>query len=100
MTTIEPSVFPRVEFEPTLSGLTVVQKPIVMHAKVIRGPNWQWGNQDFSGIGEIVGPGYGDLEDWCQVEWPNGTRYFYRVGAENAFDLYYLIVNRELKIKH
>lgn len=53
--------------------------------RVIRGPDWKWGNQDGGGgnIGRVYHVGGGI----AKVRWPNGNTNTYRDGAEGAHDL-------------
>ena len=61
--------------------------------KVIRGTDWKWGPQDEDDNG-LPGTGVIDRcrtkKQWVKVKW-NGYRkkYSYRMGAEEAFDLFY-----------
>lgn len=55
-------------------------------ARVRRGPDWKWGDQDEYGAGTIVG------KYWVRVEWDHGRSNAYRVGRDrfsNAYDLVY-----------
>ncbi|GFS03402.1 E3 ubiquitin-protein ligase MIB2 [Elysia marginata] len=61
--------------------------------RVVRGPDWKWGNQD-SGEGhvgtvvEIGRPGSQTSPDkTVVVQWDSGARTNYRVGYQGAFDL-------------
>ncbi|CAH0390181.1 unnamed protein product [Bemisia tabaci] len=54
--------------------------------KVIRGANWNWGDQDGPPPGE--GRVIRGLEDgWIRVRWDNGATNAYRMGNEGKFDL-------------
>lgn len=60
--------------------------------KVVRGKDWEWGDQDRNSE-------YGTVtkikeDNWCSVEWVNKNhevvnRQSYRIGAESKYDLYY-----------
>ncbi|XP_048737058.1 uncharacterized protein LOC130046250 isoform X1 [Ostrea edulis] len=58
-------------------------------ARVRRGPDWKWNNQDSYGPGTVVG----HLEDcgWLNVEWDTGMIYGYRYGStqieKDKFDI-------------
>ena len=55
-------------------------------ARVKRGPDWKWGNQDGGGPGTVV-PSHPDRDGCVSVKWDAGGSNIYRVGAESAFDL-------------
>lgn len=55
-------------------------------ARVVRGKDWDWGNQDKSSIGTITQIN-GELEGWVRVEWDSGADNSYRIGAEGKYDL-------------
>lgn len=58
-------------------------------ARVVRGRDWQWDDQDRNGIGTLqVGafPGRG----WYVVTWDyEEDQFSYRVGTEDCYDLYF-----------
>ena len=61
--------------------------------RVVRGPNWKWGDQDGNGPGTVVpcdgGADFGDYGEgyvWVNVRWDSGDRNCYRVGP-NVCDL-------------
>ena len=62
----------------------VKREHVVIGMRVVRGPNWKWGDQDGNGGGTIVSNA-GD--GWVTVLWDNGTKDGYRVGADGGFDL-------------
>uniref|UniRef100_A0A8C6P512 MIB E3 ubiquitin protein ligase 2 n=1 Tax=Nothobranchius furzeri TaxID=105023 RepID=A0A8C6P512_NOTFU len=72
----------------------IILKGIFPGAKVVRGPDWDWGNQDGgeSKVGTVV-----DIRGWdtesgrsvAWVTWPNGTTYVYTMGHEGKVDLKY-----------
>ncbi|XP_048524463.1 E3 ubiquitin-protein ligase HERC2 [Dendroctonus ponderosae] len=66
------------------SELTKLMK---IGAKVARGADWKWGDQDGipPGEGRIIGE-LGE-DGWIRVEWSNGTTNSYRMGVEGKFDL-------------
>ncbi|XP_040181758.1 E3 ubiquitin-protein ligase MIB2 isoform X4 [Rana temporaria] len=70
----------------------LVLKGIFQGAKVVRGPDWEWGNQDGgeSKVGRVV-----DIRGWdvetgrsvASVTWADGTTNVYRVGHKGKVDL-------------
>ncbi|XP_055898219.1 uncharacterized protein LOC129928325 isoform X2 [Biomphalaria glabrata] len=64
--------------------------------RVVRGPDWTYEDQDGGEghVGTVVQvPGKDDSstpDKHVTVLWDNGNRHLYRVGAENAYDLYVL----------
>lgn len=55
-------------------------------ARVERGPDWKWDNQDggVGSVGVIVGEA---RAGWVSVRWPSGTVNGYRVGDGGRYDL-------------
>ncbi|XP_078467689.1 E3 ubiquitin-protein ligase MIB2 isoform X2 [Lampetra fluviatilis] len=75
------------------AGLERVQlRGLFQGAKVVRGPDWDWGNQDggdgkHGKVNEIRG---WDAESWRSVAcvtWANGSTNVYRVGHKGKVDL-------------
>merc|ERR1719228_3009966 len=67
---------------------TNMVKHMVVGAKVVRGLDWKWRDQD--GPNGVAGEGTvtGELHNgWIDVTWDHGGRRGYRVGAEGKFDL-------------
>ncbi len=59
-------------------------------AKVKRGPNWRWGDQDGGQgrTGTVVA--LAETPAWARVKWDvGGISNTYRIGADNEFDLSY-----------
>jgi hypothetical protein len=58
----------------------------VVGARVIRGHDWKWENQDggLSGVGSVQGE---ISEGWVDVRWDHGESNRYRMGAQNCYDL-------------
>ncbi|XP_045169286.2 uncharacterized protein LOC123532018 [Mercenaria mercenaria] len=52
--------------------------------RVVRGPDWQWGNQDNGGTGTVTAV---DPTGWVTVRWDNNFENSYRNGVQNAHDL-------------
>ena len=74
------------EVEVTLPNRTVTMENAYVGAKVMRGPDWKWRNQD-GGEGNI-----GTIENvqaniWVSVRWSRASWNSYRVGAEDSYDL-------------
>ncbi|XP_014251481.1 E3 ubiquitin-protein ligase HERC2 isoform X1 [Cimex lectularius] len=55
--------------------------------RVVRGPDWKWGDQDGSppGEGRVIAE-LGE-DGWIRVQWENGSSNSYRMGKEGKFDL-------------
>lgn len=78
---------------------TIMQKPLNstpgkrmvttcdIGAKVVRGRNWCWYDQDNDDFGIITEPANND--GWARVRWENGSVNSYRIGAGDKYDLYY-----------
>ncbi|BFZ12481.1 hypothetical protein BsWGS_15521 [Bradybaena similaris] len=60
---------------------THVLKQMVPGARVIRGMDWKWRDQDGNP------PGEGTVTGWVDVTWDAGGSNSYRMGAEGKFDL-------------
>jgi hypothetical protein len=68
------------------AGLRKVLAKMVKGMRVVRGPDWKWGNQDGDPPG--VGRVQADLTDgWVDVKWESGSSNRYRMGAQGAYDL-------------
>ncbi|XP_067382661.1 E3 ubiquitin-protein ligase MIB2 isoform X7 [Channa argus] len=73
----------------------VILKGIFQGVKVVRGPDWDWGNQDGGEgkVGKVV-----DIRGWdtesgrsvASVTWSNGTTNVYRMGHKGKVDLKYV----------
>ncbi|GIQ79836.1 hypothetical protein KIPB_000536 [Kipferlia bialata] len=71
-----------------VKGQCVNANSYVSGARVARGPDWRWGNQDGEqGVGTILGPDSRDMN--LKVKWDNGRQANYRCGAGASFDLIY-----------
>ncbi|XP_071117499.1 uncharacterized protein [Haliotis cracherodii] len=53
--------------------------------RVIRGPDWQWKNEDCEGTGTIVNHAIKGAYMW--VLWDNGQCHWYRYGANEQYDV-------------
>lgn len=55
--------------------------------RVVRGPDWSWGDQDGGEghVGTVVEVGQGGRS--AVVQWDCGNRYGYRCGEEGKYDL-------------
>ncbi|XP_059468755.1 E3 ubiquitin-protein ligase MIB2-like [Neocloeon triangulifer] len=79
-----------IEVAPRINSRSVELKGIFIGAKVSRGHDWNWGNQDFGQIGEVV-----DIQNWhketcrsvASIKWLSGTVNVYRVGHKGQVDL-------------
>ncbi|XP_034475002.1 E3 ubiquitin-protein ligase Ufd4 [Drosophila innubila] len=59
-------------------------KHITSGARVVRGVDWRWDDQDGSCEGTITGEIH---NGWIDVKWDHGVRNSYRMGAEGKYDL-------------
>lgn len=73
--------------------------------RIVRGPDWNWGNQD-GGEGHVgtvceIGKSgtVGSPDKTVVVQWDNGTRTNYRVGYTGKYDLR-VIDNAQIGVKH
>ncbi|XP_074662874.1 E3 ubiquitin-protein ligase HECTD1-like [Tubulanus polymorphus] len=65
---------------------TQVLKQMVPGARVVRGMDWKWRDQD--GIPPGEGTVTGELHNgWIDVTWDSGGSNSYRIGAEGKYDL-------------
>ncbi|XP_037540457.1 E3 ubiquitin-protein ligase MIB2 [Nematolebias whitei] len=74
----------------------IILKGIFQGVKVVRGPDWDWGNQDGGEgkVGKVV-----DIRGWdtesgrsvASVTWSNGTTNVYRMGHKGKVDLKYVL---------
>jgi E3 ubiquitin-protein ligase HECTD1 len=63
-----------------------VMKRLHIGARVVRGVDWKWRNQD--GNPPVSGTVIGELTNgWIEVQWDHGIANSYRMGAEGKFDL-------------
>ena len=66
-----------------------------MGLRVVRGPNWKWGEQDGGegGVGTVVGFRLGEVEEGTTqqrgviVQWDAGNRSNYRGAITRSYDL-------------
>ncbi|XP_037958310.1 E3 ubiquitin-protein ligase Ufd4 isoform X2 [Teleopsis dalmanni] len=59
-------------------------KHITTGARVVRGVDWRWDDQD----GLCEGTVTGDIHNgWIDVKWDHGVRNSYRMGAEGKYDI-------------
>nr|XP_016939130.1 E3 ubiquitin-protein ligase Ufd4 [Drosophila suzukii]XP_016939137.1 E3 ubiquitin-protein ligase Ufd4 [Drosophila suzukii] len=59
-------------------------KQMTTGARVIRGVDWRWEDQDGCAEGTITGEIH---NGWIDVKWDHGVRNSYRMGAEGKYDL-------------
>lgn len=75
-------------------GEIVTQENLVIGAKVLRGPDWSYNNQDKNSIYGIT-EGITDIDnDYVRVSWYDKNLKVtnsnsYRIGIENNYDLIY-----------
>lgn len=61
-------------------------KNLHLGARIVRGVDWKWRDQDGSPTG--VGTVTGELRNgWIEIQWDHGGANSYRMGAEGKFDL-------------
>ena len=75
-----------------MNSTKIQLKGIFVGASVIRGPDWEWGNQDGNrgNIGKVI-----DIRGWdnesgrsvATVTWPSGSTNVYRLGYKGCVDL-------------
>lgn len=65
-------------------------------AKVVRGPDWEWGNQDKGSVYGIIDPRHKGLTGWVNVswidkdnKWLNSANYRVREDGDPVYDLCY-----------
>ena len=76
----------RPDDEPHPSGRLQVMKKLIVSARVVRGVDWKWRDQDGNppGVGTVTG----ELRNgWIEVKWDHGGANSYRMGAEGKYDL-------------
>ncbi|XP_070495105.1 E3 ubiquitin-protein ligase Ufd4 isoform X2 [Chironomus tepperi] len=59
-------------------------KHFIPGARVIRGVDWRWDDQDGTTEGTVTGEIH---NGWIDVKWDHGLRNSYRMGAEGKYDL-------------
>ena len=59
--------------------------------RVVRGPDWEWGDQDGGGPGTVTNCGTVRIAscDWATVLWDSGNKNGYRIGP-SIYDLAHL----------
>ncbi|XP_068720941.1 E3 ubiquitin-protein ligase HERC2-like [Montipora capricornis] len=62
-------------------------KRMKIGTRVVRGPDWKWGDQD--GPPPSEGRVIGELgeDEWVRIQWDTGSTNSYRMGKEGKFDL-------------
>ncbi|XP_076824506.1 E3 ubiquitin-protein ligase HERC2-like isoform X1 [Clavelina lepadiformis] len=78
-----PSKLKREKHIPT-SGPELTEM-MTLGAKVVRGRDWKWQDQDGNLEGEVIGEVESD--GWVRVRWNSGTTNSYRMGKEGKYDL-------------
>ena len=70
-------------------------KSMTLGARVVRGPDWKWRDQD--GV-TCEGTVTGELHNgWIDITWDHGASNSYRMGAEGKFDLKLLTPHEDAK---
>jgi len=71
--------------KPEFATCSQDKKNLTEGTRVVRGPDWKWGDQDGNGEGTLREDriGFG----WARVKWDNGHTNSYRWGEEDKFDL-------------
>ena len=82
----------RVDLSPRLESTKIVSRGIFAGARVVRGPDWDWGSQDGGDgkVGRVV-----DIRGWdnesgrsvANVIWSSGSTNVYRLGHKGKVDL-------------
>lgn len=67
--------------------ISVTQENLRIGAKVVRGKDWKYNNQDRGEVGIIRS--LSSTAGWVNVDGKNGWDNNYRIGAEGKYDLYY-----------
>lgn len=86
----------RVPVPPRKGAKRIQLKGIFVGAKVIRGPDWEWGHQD-GGEGksgrvmEIRGWDNESCRSVANVSWTTGSTNVYRLGHKGNVDLKYVV---------
>lgn len=73
---------------PPQQANVVTMANLVVGRRVRRGPDWRWGDQDQSSVGELLGS---DSPGWARVRWAVGsTVNSYRVSGPGQYDLVFV----------
>lgn len=75
-----------------LNDSTFVNIPVTVEtlgARVIKGRDWDWGDQNGGTEGTIISRLEGTTSNWVRVRWDNDNENSYRIGHDNKYDLYY-----------
>jgi hypothetical protein len=72
-----------------VAGGVVTAANVVIGMRVVRGPDWKWGDQDGGPGHRGTVSAYSPAPGWCKAQWDYGYHgeLKYRVGAEGAHDL-------------
>ncbi|XP_038061536.1 E3 ubiquitin-protein ligase MIB1-like [Patiria miniata] len=92
-TRIETNSVPGIEVPCRFGAIKCRSLGIFPGARVMRGPDWKWEDQD-GGEGKVgtvsgVSGGEGTHRSWVAVQWPNRSTNNYRRGHEGKLDLRY-----------
>ena len=77
---------------PSVNNFNAVKMEVQVALRVVRGPDWEWGDQDGGEghVGTVVEVGEPSVSDGGRavvVQWDCGERRKYRCGLEGKFDL-------------
>ena len=65
--------------------MIVTEDLVYIGMRVVRGDDWQWGDQDGNGEGTVITD---DGNGWWEVQWDfDGSSNMYRVGNQGKYDL-------------
>ena len=57
---------------------------IKVGTRVVRGKDWEWADQGSGSEGTVIKTSTGGSPGWITVEWDNGDKYNYRMGADDC----------------
>ena len=72
------------------TSATAMRSELITGARVVRGPNWKWGDQDggTGNVGVVTAGTDSRTDKWVSVKWNSNSRTnLYRYGADGAFDV-------------
>jgi hypothetical protein len=76
-----------VNYKGVISSSKGQPESLPIGTRIVRGPDWKWGNQDGGDgeVGETIQAVQSD--QWVRVKWKNGTKNTYRWGKSGKYDL-------------
>jgi Mib_herc2 len=72
------------DYESPAVAQDIEGRPLEKGMRVVRGPSWEWADQDGNGTGTV---GQEGTPGWWSVVWDAGGRNSYRWGIDGIFDL-------------